>query len=332
MTPQIALNGNIPQPHTPEPRTRHHVRILLENLSRRCHQWRAARQATAAAAARAAERDAERTALPPHAGLHAVLLLALLVAAYWIDVMVSGSVLEYLVVQQLHLSAGAAERIRWTAPLIILALEVALAVRVAHEEMHRIPGETRRSGGDILRILVLLAMLALTFATRLPRLPEAGSPEATVARFWVMNIGLLALTLLAHGTVLYSGRQIEEAWHYATARARCWSAHGEVGRQEAAAVTAIHLVRETFERYCAARNDYNRRHPAHAIPAGPFDQVTRSAINDIYGDGLIGGPSDPPVIGTPIAPARSRPPATAGELPPAGGQAADEVSDAGHVR
>ena len=304
MMPQYTPAAALPR-QIPEPDVRQRVRDLLDNTVRHCHHATRAVTALAEAGARQAAAAGERITLPAHAGLHALLAVLVLAAAGAFEMMISGSVLEYFAGRQLHLSASAKESVRWLAPWLVLALEVALSIRITHERRERLPGAERPTPSMRWAVLMVAGLLGMTLTTRIARWPEDPRGQEA-ARFWVETATLLLLTGVAHAIVLSSGHMFETAWNFAGWRMRVGSAASAAQRERADLGSAQQAARASFELYYHERDEYNRRHAAHAIPPGPFDAVTCRVLNEIYGREMVSmGVTGEPATGVTPAPAGS---------------------------
>lgn len=288
--------------------------LLRRSLDARLKEMRDhARRATAERQAeRAAAQELQRTIAenPTLANAGAsehtfyVIMLLTLPTVYFTDVMLLGPVAEYLAeagFSEDHLIVRYAP---YLVPFLIITLEsVVGAFRVAKYREY-LAGDCGAGAHRVLTVLAALIGLFIPAAGVALYLNEEAAPPTSSVEAAVVYLPIalpLVLSLACHLCILLGAKYMHDAKTWLSVSRTCTKLRAEQAKRREAFTGAATAAADVFPAYLRDLDDYNNVFRPQ-LGAGPFDDNTRTIVNEIYGYEVIGGGANRRPAAQPVPP------------------------------
>jgi hypothetical protein len=172
----------------------------------------------------------------------------------------------------------------WTGkllPLLVFVVDLYLAERSAHEQDEALPGQSA-GAVHLLRWVMLLVVTAAVAAGRVAEM-EKGDPNwlaNTPTAEWVAGAFWVALTLVAHSFILFSGHHLVEAAGFVGVRVNTWGLNQKVRSNNREFRNRCRHANAVLLRYEEQRQRYEALHGTGSMPARGFDPITAATLNN----------------------------------------------------
>jgi hypothetical protein len=211
-----------------------------------------------------------------------VLFLLTLPAIYAVDVIVLGPFGEWLAIKIFGASALARGIGRYFTPVVAMALELYVGMRLYHARHPRFDeGDDQPTGAEWLIFALLLALLMPAATVAMFLAERAGQPMPQ--EVLVQLVILLLLAVLAHVPLIFGGRLPVQAKAYLLHR---WRRRRLIRRRDAARARearGMTRIRILFPRLCAAVENNERWFHTRFTP-GLLDAAANEVLRAIFPD------------------------------------------------
>jgi len=129
---------------------------------------------------------------------------------------------------------------------------------------------------------MVIPLPTLVGATNIAAAPAART--STIQTILTLEIiGLVALSVVMHGVILYGGQLAADARGYLFSKLRLRRATRKLNKFRKQFYSALKELRNAYTRHLRAVDDHNQQFGTRLLP-GPFDRVTQELLAEIFGD------------------------------------------------
>ena len=215
-----------------------------------------------------------------------VLLIATLLAVYWVDFLLFSSTAEYFAGRVFHAWAWVVPLVCLLSPALLLLIEVGVSLqRELAREGTEFPNPKSARAWTLAGILLAGVIPLLAVATLLAAQPATSDSDLARA-LRTQTAALAILAFAGHLLILFGGRYAHDAKAFLAFKARQVllkrKARREGGRFEGAAQQTTQAFNIYYHRLRAYNGSSDR-----GMEVGPFDAVTRALINECFGTEMI---------------------------------------------
>ena len=230
---------------------------------------------------------------PSHTLASALVFISIYVAAYWLDVLLLSHNARLLV-------KDFAQNNQIIIYLAILGIPLVIIIMETYFQTHWATAQTtgQKWLWGSLSILMCLAIPATIVGFSMATSSAKAGTRAEAVENWQL-IGKAVLAFFAHAAILLGGKRLHEAKDYLIYKGkdsllgrRSSRLSGRVSRAE------VNLTNR-FTEYFRQFNAFNTAYPQNQVESGPFNQITRTEINRVFGNLVIAPPKEnPPTLNT----------------------------------
>lgn len=221
-----------------------------------------------------------------------VVMLLALPTVYFIDVLLLGPVAEFLASEGFAEDSVIARSAPFLVPALVIALETLVgAFRMASYRDY-LAGNTSITTYRTLSVFAaLLALFIPAAGLALYLREETVVPETTLgaAVLFLPVVLPIVLSLTCHLCILLGSRRMHEAKTWWTVTKQCERLRKGLERNREAFARESVAAADLLPLYLQDLDDYNGTFRP-VLAAGPFDQDTRTVINEVYGYEALRGP------------------------------------------
>ncbi|HYX27580.1 MAG TPA: hypothetical protein VE863_03360 [Pyrinomonadaceae bacterium] len=205
------------------------------------------------------------------------------IAACCIDYVLLGSVLEYFALR-VYSDPAMVTVTRAIIPPAIVTIEMFIAAQRANAQEQAT--EAGRSHAHwiwhVFPLLMIIPLPTLVVATNIAAAPTART-GAIQTILTLEIVGLVALSVVMHGVILYGGQLAADARGYLFSKLRLRRANRKLNRLRKRFYSTIKGFRNAYARHLRSVDDHNQQFTTHLSP-GPFDRVTQELLTEMFGD------------------------------------------------
>jgi hypothetical protein len=207
-----------------------------------------------------------------------------IVAAYFLDFVLLSAVAEYFA-RRVYSDPTMVTLARTVIPAAIITIEMAVACQRAFaREWATEHGRTISSNVWLLfTLLLLLFVPSMLAATHLATV-EAKNVWSPVSLFQLL--GLLALAVVVHGTILFGGTLAVEAKAYFYVKLRWWKLDGRRRRLENRVHALTDAATQAYVLYESHLQEYRSQFPGNEIDRAALDITTQTMLESAFGNGI----------------------------------------------
>jgi len=168
-------------------------------------------------------------------------------------------------------------------PVLVFVVDLYLAERSARDQDESFFGQSVGSAKP-LRWVMLLVVTSAVAAGRVAEM-EMGDPNwiaNTLMAEWVAAAFWVALTIVAHSFILFSGHDLTEAVSFVAVRVRTWQLDKRVRSSNLRFRDCYRRANAALLRYEEARQHYEALHGSGSMPAHGFDHITAAILNSYH--------------------------------------------------
>jgi hypothetical protein len=223
-------------------------------------------------------------ALAPARRLAAYILMCVApLAVYFVDYILLGAVLEYFA-RRIYSDPAMVTVARTIIPAAIVTIEMMIASQRSfmHEQALQSGNSRSRWTWHLLTLLMLIPLPAMVVATNYASVPAIRTPAfETILRLQL--IGLVALSVVMHGVVLYGGQLAFEAKGYFFFKLRISHVNRKLMRWQSKFESTITELANAYMRHVRLIDEHNAQFGVQLM-LGPFDVVTQELLAEVFGD------------------------------------------------
>lgn len=227
---------------------------------------------------------------PSYLFVLSIVLLLIYAAAYWLDVLLLSHNSRLLVKD----FADGNETLIYAAifgvPLVILLMETYFQTQWTAAETI-----WQKWLWGILSVLMCFAIPVTIVGFSMATASAKAGTRAALVQNWQL-VGKAVLALFAHSAILLGGSRLHEAKSYLIYKVKDKSLQWRSNRLTDQINLAEVDLTNRFTDYFRQLNEFNTTNPQNQIEPGPFNQLTRTEINRVFGYVVI---AEPPVQNTP---------------------------------
>jgi hypothetical protein len=213
-----------------------------------------------------------------------VLVLLTIVAAYFLDFVLLSAVAEYFA-RRVYSDPTMVTLARIVIPAGIITIEMAVACQRAFaREWAAENGKTISSNVWFLFTALLLLFVPSMLAATHMATVEANSVWGPVSLFQLL--GLLALAVVVHGTILFGGTLAVEAKAYLYVKLRCRKLDGRRRRLENKVHSLTDAATQAYVLYESYLQEYRSQFPENEIDRASLDITTQTMLENAFGHGI----------------------------------------------
>lgn len=205
-------------------------------------------------------------------------------AVYFIDFILLGAVAEYFA-RRIYTDPVMVMVARIVIPVAILVIEMMISTQRSfnHEEALEY-GSTRSHWVWLIFTLLIICVLpSMVVATHFATLPARLTPLLeTISRYQL--IGLVAISIVMHGVVLYGGKLAAESKAYLCFKLKAWRLGRRVRRAHDKFDEAATVATNGYIHHVQLLREYNAQFTNAQLRPGPFDKLTRELLRERLGD------------------------------------------------
>lgn len=204
-------------------------------------------------------------------------------AALAVDYVLLGSVLEYFA-RRVYTDPEMVTVTRIIIPMAIVTVEMIIsAQRVYAQEQALESGHSHSHWiWHLFPMLMIVPLPILVVATNIAAAGTARTPTFdTILKLEI--VGLVALSVVMHGIILYGGQMAAEARAYFFLQLKLWRGNYSLKRLRQRFKSTIVEMLNVYRRHVRLVNEQNDQHGLHLQP-GPFDLVTQELLAEVFGD------------------------------------------------
>jgi hypothetical protein len=212
-----------------------------------------------------------------------VLMWVAPVAVWFVDYILLGAVLEYFA-RRIYTDPAMVTVARTIIPAAIVTIEMMIASQrsFVHEEALQSGHSRSHWTWDLFPLLMLIPLPAMVVATHYASVPATRTAAFdTILRLQL--IGLVALSVVMHGVVLYGGQLAFEAKAYLFFKVRMSRVNRKLKHWQSKFESTITELANSYMRHVRLIDEHNSQFGAQLI-AGPFDVVTQDLLAEVFGD------------------------------------------------
>lgn len=228
------------------------------------------------------ERDAKLLYASAQRVASFVLMWIAPIAACCIDYVLLGSVLEYFALR-VYSDPGMVTVTRAIIPPAIVAIEMFIAAQRAHAQEQAIDAGQSHSHWiwHLFPLLMIIPLPTLVVATNIAAAPATHT--GTVQTILTLEIiGLVTLSVVMHGVILYGGALAADARGYLFSKLRLRRANKKLKQLRKRFYSALKEFRNAYARHLRFVDDHNQQFGTHLLP-GPFDRITQEVLAETFG-------------------------------------------------
>lgn len=212
-----------------------------------------------------------------------ILMWAAPLAVWFVDYVLLGAVLEYFA-RRIYTDPAMVTVARTIIPAAIVTIEMMIASQrsFVHEQVLESGQSRSRWTWDVFPLLMLIPLPAMVVATHYASVPAIRTPAfETILRLQL--IGLVALSVVMHGVVLYGGQLAFEAKAYFFFKLRISRGNRKLKHWQSKFESTITELANAYMRHVRLIDEHNSQFGAQLI-LGPFDVVTQELLAEVFGD------------------------------------------------
>lgn len=205
------------------------------------------------------------------------------VAVCFVDYVLLGAVLEYFA-RRIYSDPAMVSVARTIIPAAIVTIEMMIASQRSFVREHALESGDSRAcrTWDVFPLLMLIPLPAMVVATHYASVPATRTPAfEMILRFQL--IGLVALSVVMHGVVLYGGQLAFEAKAYFFFKLRILRVNRKLRRWQSHFESRITELANVYMRHVRLIDEHNSQFRSQLI-SGPFDVVTQELLAEVFGD------------------------------------------------
>src|SRR2546426_4088079 len=229
------------------------------------------------------ERDAELLYAPARRVAAYALMCIAPFAVCFVDYILLGSVLEYFALR-VYSDPAMVTVTRAIIPPAIVAIEMFIAAQRAYAQEQAVEFGPSRSRWiwHIFPLLMIIPLPTLVVATNIAAAPAART--GVFQTILVMEIvGLVCLSVVMHGVILYGGKLASDARGYLFSKLRLRRTKRTLKRWHSRFEAVIRGLANAFSRHIRLVDDHNQQFGSH-LAQGPFDLISQELLAEIFGD------------------------------------------------
>jgi hypothetical protein len=203
---------------------------------------------------------------------------------YFLDLILVAAVAEYFA-RRVYQSPAMVSFARLVVPAAILLIELLISCqRTINRQDELEYGRSRRQWvWMILTVLILCVLPSMVIATHMASLPENLTPTLeSIQRYQL--IGLVAICLVLHGSVLHGGRLALAAQAWFWFKIRTLRLEWKISRRQDGFDHAAAAATNAYIEHVRAVREFNGQFPESQITPGPFDKVARELLHERLGN------------------------------------------------
>jgi hypothetical protein len=204
------------------------------------------------------------------------------IAACCIDYVLLGSVLEYFAMR-VYSDPGMVTATRAIIPPAIVSIEMFIAAQRANAQEQAIEAGRFHTHWiwHLFPLLMIIPLPTMVVATNIAAAPAART-GAIQTILTLEIIGLVALSVVMHGVILYGGELAADARGYLFSKLRLRRANRKLKHLRKRFYSTLKELRNVYARHLRFVDDHNEQFGAHLLP-GPFDRLTQELLAEIFG-------------------------------------------------
>jgi hypothetical protein len=205
------------------------------------------------------------------------------IAVWFVDYIVLGAVLEYFA-RRIYTDPAMVTVARTIIPAAIVSIEMMIASQrsFVYEQALQSRRSRSRWTWDVFPLLMLVPLPVMVVATHYASVPATRTPTfETILQLQL--IGLVALSVVMHGVVLYGGQLAFEAKAYFFFKLRISRINRKLKRWQAQFESRITELANDYMGHIRLIEEHNSQFSAQ-LTSGPFDVVTQELLAEVFGD------------------------------------------------
>jgi hypothetical protein len=205
------------------------------------------------------------------------------VAVWFVDYILLGAVLEYFA-RRIYTDPAMVTVARTIIPAAIVTIEMMIASQrsFVHEQSLQSGHSRSRWTWDVFPLLMLIPLPAMVVATNYASVPATRTPTFETI-LMLQLIGLVALSVVMHGVVLYGGQLAFEAKAYFLFKLRISRINRKLKRWQSQFESRITELANAYMRHVRLIDEHNSQFGVQ-LSSGPFDVVTQELLAEVFGD------------------------------------------------
>jgi uncharacterized membrane-anchored protein len=205
-------------------------------------------------------------------------------AVYFIDFILLGAVAEYFA-RRIYTDPIMVMLARVVIPVAILVIEMMISTQRSYNNDEALEYDRPRSQWVwlLFTLLIICVLPSMIVATHFATLPARLTPMlAMISRFQL--IGLVAISIVMHGVILYGGKLAAESKAYLCLKWKTWRLRRKVRRAHDEFDNVATFATNGYIHHVQLVREYNSQFIDAQLRPGPFDKLTRELLRERIGD------------------------------------------------